>query len=84
MAHIDGVARNIRQLDPQLGYGPWEPFAHTEVLKLPIAGPGAGMTPSIALRRGNTPASAETRELAPRPILKTIRSLHRLDAGLGR
>ena len=84
MAHTAGVARATRQLCPQLGSGPWEPFAYTEMLKPAIARPGADMTPSIALRRGNTPAPAETRELALRPILKSIRRVHRLDARLGR
>ena len=84
MAHIAGVARATRQLCPQLGSGPWEPFAHTRVLNLAIARPGTGMTPFITLRRGNTPAPVKTRELALRPILKRIRRLHRLDVRLGR
>ena len=84
MAHTAGVARATRQLCPQLGYGPWRPFAHTGVLKLAIARPGTGMTMSITLRRGNTSAPVKTRELALRPMLKRIQRLHRLDAGLGR
>ena len=84
MAHIAGVARTTRQLCPQLGLGPWQPFAHTGVLKLATARPGAGMTPSMTLRHGNISAPAKTRELALRPILKTIRRLHRLDVRLGR
>ncbi len=84
MAHNAGVARATRQLCPQLGSGPWEPFAHTGVLNLAIARPSAGMTPFITLRRGNTPAPVKTRELALRSILKRIRGLHRLDVRLGR
>ena len=84
MAHIAGVARATRQLCPQLGSGPWQPFAHTGVLKLATARPGVGMTPSITLRRGNTSAPAKTCELALRPILKRSQRLHRLDVRLGR
>lgn len=84
MAHIAGVARATRQLCPQLVSGPWEPFAHTGVLKLAIARPGAGLTPSITLRRGNTSAPVKTREFAQRPILKRIRRLHRQHVRLGR
>ena len=84
MAHTAGVARATRRLCPQLGSGPREPFAHTEALNLAIARPGADMTPPAALRRGNTPAPAETWELALHPILKRIRRLHHLEVRLGR
>ena len=84
MPHTAGLARATRQLCPQLGSGPWQPFAHTGVLKLAIARPGASMTPSITLRRGNTSAPVKTRELALRPIMKRIRRLHRMDVRLGR
>ncbi len=54
MTHTVGVAPAIRQLHPQPGSGPWEPFAQTERSTLAITGLDAGKTPSTALRRVNT------------------------------
>ena len=55
-------------------------------LPLSVTGPGAGRTPSVALRRGNIPASAKARslELAPGELLKTMRRWNRLEVRLGR